>query len=56
MKGDRVYLQNILDCIVKIESYTQEGKEYSGHLFLGMLKQKVVSDIFLCCCYLLLMQ
>ncbi len=26
MKGDILYLHNILDCIKKIESYTSEGK------------------------------
>lgn len=27
MKEDKVFLQNILECIVKIETYTNSGKE-----------------------------
>ncbi len=27
MKDDKVFLQNILECIVKIETYTSSGKE-----------------------------
>ena len=27
MKDDKVFLQNILECIVKIETYTNSGKE-----------------------------
>ena len=27
MKDDKVFLQNILECIVKIEKYTNDGKE-----------------------------
>ncbi len=27
MKDDKVYLQNILECIVKIETYTNSGKQ-----------------------------
>ena len=27
MKDDKVFLQNILECIVKIEKYTNSGKE-----------------------------
>ena len=27
MKDDEVFLQNIVECIVKIKTYTQSGKE-----------------------------
>ena len=31
MKDDRVYLQHILDAIVKIETYTAGGRDVFGH-------------------------
>jgi len=37
MKDDRLYLSNILECIERIESYTQDGKE-------AFLQTKIIQD------------
>jgi uncharacterized protein with HEPN domain len=47
MTDDRLYLSNILECIERIEAYTQEGREvFMGSTLVqdGVIRNLEVSD------------
>ena len=43
MKDDKVFLQNILECIVKIETYTNVGKE--EFMNSGLIQDAVIRNL-----------
>ena len=43
MKEDNVYLQNIFECIVKIETYTKSGKE--GFMSSDLIQDAVIRNL-----------
>jgi len=43
MKDDKVFLQNILECIVKIETYTNAGKE--EFMNSGLIQDAVIRNL-----------
>lgn len=43
MKEDNVYLQNIFECILKIETYTKSGKE--GFMSSDLIQDEVIRNL-----------
>ncbi len=43
MKDDKVFLQNILECIVKIETYTNSGKQ--KFMSSGLIQDAVIRNL-----------